>query len=651
MNFINKHLEGVDGSNTRKIIIFTVAILYTTFHLYTAGIKPFTSLIQTSVHIGFGLFLVYLLHPLKKKGVISRVADYFFIIAGFVSSAYVVIHYERFIMDPFGYGSLDIFLGTLLIIAIIEGSRRTIGFTVPILTICMLLYTSFGHLIPGKWGHGKMEWDFIVSNLYMTGTGIYGQIVLIVATVIAIFLIFGASLESTGAGNSFMGIALKLTGKSAGGPAKVSVISSAFFGSISGNAAANVAVTGSFTIPLMKKLKYPSPYAAAVEASASTLGQIMPPIMGAAAFIMAQFLMVSYLDIVVAAIIPALLFTLGIFMTIHFDAKKKNLVSIESLNQSQNNENDMNQPIHIPSWRELLTFNLFGTLVLPIIALLYIIGEGYTVQLACFYAVIISWVSFIIQDFKFSRIKERLAQSVTILISGAKAMASIVPLVACAQIIVSLLGKTGLGVKIGNMIVSLGADSLLLSLFAAMGLALILGMGVPTTAAYVLGASMAAPALIELGIPAVSAHFFVMYFSVVSAITPPICTGVFIAAGIAKSNWLKTAIIAVRLSFAAFIVPFIFAYNGSLLLVDGFNGEVFIHIATAIVGVISFCSMSAGYLIKINKWYESTLCGIAAILMIVPVVALSSIGFSLFLIVLIGQYFSNSFQKRVSENI
>jgi TRAP transporter 4TM/12TM fusion protein len=649
--FIDRYLEGVNAGKKKRVIIFIVAILYSLFHVLTAGVQPLTSLIQTSVHVGFGLVMVYLLYPSSNKKIIMKALDYLFMAIAVIASGYVVINYERFIMDPFGYSSLDILLGTVFIIVILDAARRTVGWSVPILTIIMILYTTFGQLIPGQWGHGKMGWEFIISGLYMTSTGIYGQIVLIVATVIAIFLIFGAALEATGASNSFMGLALKLTGRSAGGPAKVAVISSALFGTISGNTAANVAVTGSFTIPLMKRLKYPSHYAAAVEASASTLGQIMPPIMGAAAFIMAQFLAISYLSIIISAIIPALLFTLGIFMTVHFDAKRKNLVSIDGLSNDKNTSDGEEERIIIPSWKELLSYKSIGTLALPIVALLYFIGNGYTVQLACFYAVVVCVVCFLIQDIRWSGIKERLITTINVLTLGARSLAIIVPLIACAQIIVSLLGKTGLGVKIGNLIVNLGADNLLLSLFAAMALALILGMGVPTTAAYVLGASMAAPALVQLGIPPIAAHFFVLYFSVVSAITPPICTGIFIAAGIAKSNWLKSAMTAMRMSFAAFIVPFCFAYNSSLLLVEGTGSEVILHIITAILGVIGFCGMSAGYLVRINKIYESVILGIGSMLLIVPIWYLSVIGLVMFLTVLLIQYASTRIINNTTVNL
>ena len=640
--FIDRYLEGVNAGQKTKVIIFITAILFSLFHLLTAGVQPLTSLIQASVHVGLGLFMTYLLYPTSSKSKIKKIVDYLFMAVSIVTGAYVVLNVDRFIMDPFGYTSLDILLGTLLIIVILDAARRTVGWSVPIMTVIMILYTAYGQWIPGEWGHGGMGWEFIVSGLYMTGTGVYGQTVLIVATTIAIFLIFGAALEATGASNSFMGLALKLTGRSTGGPAKVAVVSSAMFGTISGNTAANVVVTGSFTIPLMRKLNYPGYYAAAVETSSSTLGQIMPPIMGASAFIMAQFLGISYLSIIVAAIIPALLFTLGIYMTVHFDAKKRNYGSIESLPSDQNDNSKEEEKIVIPSWRELLNYKNIGTLVLPIIVLLFFIGNGFTIQLACFYAVLICVGSFLLQDFKWSGIKTRLIASVKVLVLGAQTMTIIVPLIACSQIIVSLLGKTGLAVKIGNLIVGLGSNSIFLSLIAAAILALILGMGAPTTASYVLGASMAAPPLIALGIPPIAAHFFILYFAVVSAITPPVCSAAFIAAAMAEANWVKTALTAMRMSFAAFIVPFIFAYNSSLLLVEGTGSEVIIDIVTAILGVISFCAMSSGYFMRNINLYERIILGIAAILLIVPVWYLSIIGLVMLLTVFFIQYFGNN---------
>lgn len=647
MTGLDQYLDGAAGGIIKKYSIFIISILYAIFHLITAGIQPLTSLIQASVHVGFGLILVYFLFPVKSNRKSIKIFDYLFIAIAFITGAHVVLNFERFIDDPFGYTSLDIFLGTLFLIIILDSARRTVGWSVPVLTVLMLLYTAYGQFIPGEWGHGGMEWEFIISNLYMTGTGIYGQTVLIVATTIAIFLIFGAALEVTGAGNSFMGLALKLTGRSTGGPAKVAVVSSALFGTISGNTAANVVVTGSFTIPLMRKLKYPGFYAAAVEASSSTLGQIMPPIMGAAAFIMAQFLGISYLTIVVAAIIPALLFTLGIFMTVHFDAKKKQYSSIESLSQDEQQKNNM----VIPTWRELLTFNSLGTLVLPIIVLMFLIGQGYTIQLSCFYAVLICVGSFILQDMSWKGIKTRLKASIKVLTLGAKSMTTIVPLIACSQIIVALLGKTGLAVKIGNLIVGLGASSLLMGLLAAAALALILGMGAPTTAAYVLGASMAAPPLILLGVPDIAAHFFVLYFAVVSAITPPVCAAAFIAASMAEANWVKTAMTGMRLSFAAFIVPFIFAYNSSLLFVEGTGNEVIIDVATAILGVISFCAMSSGFLLSSTNIYERILLGVAAILLIVPLWYLSLVGLVIFIGILLVQFYRNKVYKNVSSDL
>ncbi|MBW2305689.1 MAG: TRAP transporter fused permease subunit [Deltaproteobacteria bacterium] len=602
--------ERPEEKGHRKIFsLFIRAILigFTSFQLYTAGYERLPDMIQRSVHVCFGLVLTFLLVPtFRGRGPKGRpsVVSIIFTAVSLLGCAYIVIEYPRLI-EGIGIAgtTFELILGGVVTLLILETGRRNTGPFLPLLALATIAYGLWGQYLPGKWAHPGFNYAFIIEYLYLGPEGIWGIVTGISATLVAAFVIFGAVILSTGAGDSFMQYSMVFAGRSYGGAAKVATVSSAMFGMISGSAIANVATTGHFTIPMMKKLGYRPAFAGAVEAVASSGGQITPPIMGAGAFIMAELINLPYLRIALAAALPAFLFYLSIWAAIDFESRKQKIKPLPK---------EM-----IPPWRKVLTWKTTGPLAVTLGVLLYFLFRGYTPCKAAFYSLAINVLFFIfLNDLRWNAIKNRLRIMLHSLEGAGRSMLTVASLIACAQVVISMVALTGLGVKLSEFIIGASAGSLFLALFLAGGVALILGMGIPTTAAYLLAASVVGPALSMLGLDPLPAHMFIFYYAIISALTPPVCTAAFTAAGIAEASWLSIAMIAIRLAIMIYVVPFFFIYRPSILFI-GSTAHIIETVVVCSLCAVLFSAGTVGYFRRpLNNFFRGLLIVVGVILII-----------------------------------
>lgn len=581
-----------------KIVLSVVAVTFVLFQIYTGFAGPFPNLKQRAIHVGFALILTFfLMRPSKKKAENTWASlllgiDAIFILIAIISCGYIYFNYNWIMENPAESTHIQLFLGTSALILALEAGRRTIGITFPILTVLFLIYALFGQYIPdipligdylSYWGHRGFSMKHIIQVMYLSDKGLWGFVTGVSSTIVAIFIIFGGFLLSTGAGDTFMDLAVRLTGKFMGGAAKVSVLVSAFFGMLSGSAVANTATTGNFTIPLMKRLKYGNEFAAGVEATASAGGQITPPIMGSAAFLMAELLEMPYIQVAVCAAIPAYLFFTSVFFAIHFESTKRNLGSVPKK--------------HIKPISAIIKPSRSIPLLIPVILLIVLMLQGRTPETSAFWAIATLSILYIFSTPKLSEMRERGYKLIRGMDTVGRSLIKVVPLLVCANIIVSLITLTGIGVNISEVIIGLSGSHSYLALGLAAIVALMLGMGVPTPAAYLLGAAVVAPSLTSMGFEPIASHMFVFYFAILSVLTPPVCPGVYVAAGIADADWLKTAWVAIRLAIVKYILPFMFILNTSLLML-GPTLKIIWSVATATMGVYMIAAGTMGYLVQ-----------------------------------------------------
>lgn len=551
------------------------------FHIYTAAFGSMVALLQRSIHLAFAFSLIFLIFPARKgdgktrDGVPATDLCLSFLAAAsflYVSHNYEIMRTRMSMVDELGLA--DIFFGASAILLVMEGARRALGIALVIIPAVALAYALSGSYLPGFLWHRGFALTQIVDYMYMGSSGIFGMPVGISATYLMLFIIFGCLMEKTGTGQMIMDLACSLAGKSRGGPAKVAVISSALFGSVSGTAVSNVYATGIFTIPLMKRLGYRPEFAGAVEAVASTGGQIVPPVLGAAAFIMAEWLGMPYGDICMAAIIPAALYYLALLFMIHLEAVKTGMSGLPA--------------DQIPDGRKVAG-SLY--LLLPLLLLMGMLFSGFTVTRS---AVAAMAVAFMIS---FARKETRLGipEIMWVLETSAKRGATIAAATASAGLIIGVITLTGIGLSITGAIVSCFQDNLFFALFFAMASSIILGMGVPTVVAYIIVATLSAPILIKLGVDLFPAHMFVFYYGVMAMVTPPVAVAAWAGAEIAGADYNRTGFVAVRLGIVAFVIPFMFVYEPSLLGI-GTPWEVIVTFAFAVTGVIGLSCSLAGWL-------------------------------------------------------
>ena len=527
-----------------------IGLISVTFHVYLifSGLTP--SLISRPLHLLAALPWIFLV---TRASFLQSVRDVvWFCVASFACFYLVICESE--LSDQYGFleGYIQYFIAFILILTVLEMARRTVGLPLPTVTALFLLYGFFGDLIPGEFGHGGIPLGSFLGTLIITEGGLWGPLTGVSVSIISIFLIFGAILNAGEAGRGFMNLAVASAGNLKGGAAKVSVISSALFGSISGSASANVASTGMVTLPTMQRLGYPKRVAAAVEAVASTGGQIMPPLMGAGAFIMVELTGVPYTEVILAASLPALLYFYTVWIGVNRYADLFALKPLEASDQ--------------PNTTELLITVAF--FLVPFAVLLWLMFGGYTPQYAAaLAAVAAACLLFAGSDSKLDIIRGFTRLSQAIVISG-RQISMIASIILCASLIVGVLGITGLGVKLTSFILSVSGDSLYLTLALTALACLFLGMEVPTTAAYVICVSVAGPVLIDRGLDPLLVHLFVFWYALLSTITPPVCGGVFIAAGMIEENWLKVAISAMAIGVGLYIIPIGMVIHPEIIALD-----------------------------------------------------------------------------------
>jgi TRAP transporter 4TM/12TM fusion protein len=609
-------------------IISFVAIALSLFHLYTSWRGPLVTLQHRAVHTGIVMFLVFLLYPLGKKSSKSKVPlyDYLFAVVAAATAVYIVADYRGIVARAGMPSNLDVMMGIIAILIVLEAGRRVTGKEIVILAVLFMAYAYFGQRMPGFFSHRGYNIRDIAEYMYLTTEGIYGIAIGVSSTYIFLFILFGAFLQKSGMGSFFNDLAMAIAGSSKGGPAKVAVISSGLLGSINGSAVANVVTTGSFTIPLMKKIGYSPEFAGAVEAAASVGGQILPPVMGAAAFIMAEALDIPYIKIAAAAAIPALLYYLAVILIIHFRASKKGLKGISREN--------------LPRVWDVLRSR--GHLLIPLVVLIYLLVTGKTPIFAAFWSIIVTVVVSMLR--KETRMSIR--DIIEALELGARTALGVAMSCAIVGLIVGVATLTGLGLKLAGAILILGQNKLLLTLVFTMIACIILGMGLPSIPAYIITSTMAAPALAKLGVMPLTSHMFVFYFGMLANLTPPVALAAFAGAGIAGSNPTRTGFASLKLALAGFIVPYIFVYSPSLMLINTTPVQAVVVTVTAIVGIIGLAAAVEGYLVKdLNMAFRIILVA-SSLLLIKPGIQTDIIGFIVLAVVFAIQFGS---MKKLSK--
>ena len=563
--------------------------------------------------------LVFLLYPSRKSWSRHKVhpIDVLLAIVGAATPAYILIEYKELVLRAGLVTDVDFIVGLIGILLVIEATRRVVGLPMVCVVLFFLAYAFLGPYMPGALAHRGLTLEQLVSHLYYTTEGIFGIPLGVSATFIFLFILFGAYLESTGLGKFFIDLANAVAGWASGGPAKVAVLSSGLMGTISGSSVANVAGTGSFTIPMMKKLGYHKNFAGAVEAAASTGGQLMPPIMGAAAFLMAEFVGVPYLEIVKAAAIPAVLYFLGVWIGVHFEAKRNDLKGIPRS--------------ELPKFSVILKDR--GHLAIPLIAIIYLLVAGYTPMRAALFGILLSIVAACLR--KSTRLTPM--QIVQGLIDGAKNVLGVLVACAAAGIVIGVVTKTGVGLKLASVLIDVAGGMLLPTMFFTMITSIVLGMGVPTTANYVITSTIAAPALVQMGVPVLAAHMFVFYFGIVADVTPPVALAAFAGSAISGGDPLRTGINASKLAIAAFIVPYVFVLAPVLLMIDATAGTLIMALVTAIVGMTGISASLIGFFVTKPTKLERIMLLIGGLLMLKPGMLTDIIGFLMLAIVFFVQ--------------
>ena len=599
--------------------VAALAITFSVFQLYTATFGVLDAQLQRAVHLGFGMALVFLLYPSRKSWSRHKIhwLDVGLAVLGAASPVYILLNYQQLVLRAGRLTDVDLVMGILGIVLVIEATRRVVGLPMVCVVLAFLAYAFAGPYMPGVLAHRGLNLNQLVGHLYFTTEGIFGIPLGVSATFIFLFILFGAYLESTGLGKFFIDLANAIAGWASGGPAKVAVLSSGLMGTVSGSSVANVVGTGSLTIPMMKKLGYHKNFAGAVEAAASTGGQLMPPVMGAAAFLMAEFVGVPYIDIVKAAVIPALLYFIGVWLGVHFEAKRSNLKGIPR--------------DQLPKIGNILRER--GHLALPLIIIVYLLVSGYTPMRAALVAIVLAIVCSALR--KSTRMPA--IEIVRGLENGARNVLSVLVACAAAGIVIGVVTKTGMGLKLASGLLQLSGGMLLPTMFFTMITAIVLGMGVPTTANYVITSTIAAPALVQMGVPVLCAHMFVFYFGIIADVTPPVALAAFAGSGIAGGNPLITGVNASKLAIAAFIIPYMFVLSPVLLMIDATAFGLISTTVTAIIGMVALSSALIGYLADNCYLPERIILIVGGLLLIKPGLMTDAIGLVLFLGILFIQ--------------
>lgn len=663
-------------------IMFIVAVLFGAFHLYTGAFGQFIALKQRSIHLAFAIIICMMKYSanknmgadkepympyiflgvgfwssfiviIKSMGMDSTVMliisfvvifgglfyarlltarwrlkndmavdnrilwyDYLFMLFGVLGCSYIALFVDKIMMRAGIVTSIDQIMGFWLMLTVLEATRRSIGHTLMGIGIGMLIYSFFGNYFPGLFWHPGFDVSMIVRHFTMTTGGLWGTPLGVSASYISLFLLFGAALHASGLAEVLLTIAKGLFGSMVGGPAKMAVVASSLFAMVSGSSTSNVATTGVVTIPLMKRTGIPADLAGATEAAASMGGQITPPVMGAVAFIMAEFLGISYVTVMAAAALPAALYYIGVFTMVHFESCRIGAVGLKKAD--------------LPDWKKELLYR--GYLIIPVFILVYMLISGYTPLMASFYAF---WAScFLAMLKKSTRLNGK--KFLHILSSAAMTLTIVAIPSAVAGFVEGTATLTGLPPRVAAALEIIAQDNLLLTLFITMITCLILGMGVPTVANYILMTILTVPIMIQSGVAPVAAHLFCFHFGIMSELTPPVAITSYTASAIAGAKFWPTAFKAVRLAAVAYIVPFLFVFNTELLLGQHpFSFTIVLGAVTAIIGAMLFGITMAGFFKRKMYWFERILMGGAAICMIDPAMITNIIGVTIFVAIFV----------------
>lgn len=623
--------EKWNGARILVLIISILAIGLSVFHIYTAGFGTLSSWSQRSIHVIWALLLIFLLFPFRK-GKKFGIIDVFIVLFTLAEAAYIIFDAQGIQARQGAPNTNDIIFGTLLIALVLEATRRTNGILMAFIGLFFIAYIFLGPYFPGALAHPGARYGKMVDQMFNGTLGIFSDPIYVSSTVLILFVIFGAFLMRSGGGQFFTNFSFAALGNRTGGPALSAVGSSALVGSITGNGAANAAITGSFTIPLMKKLGYSRRFAAAVEAVASQGGQIMPPIMGASVFIMAEATGIPYIKLALYALIPALIYFLIASFIVYFHAKKLELAGIPKE--------------QLPNIWEILLKQSY--LFIPILAIIVMMVMGYSPMKAGFYAIILtfllSWIK------KNTRMK--LLAVLSALESGARGALTVVAACATAGIIVGAVSLTGLGMTFSRFVIDLAGGNLFLLLVFTAVASIILGMGMPTVSAYVILSVLGVPALIDLGVNIVAAHMFVFYFGVMSGLTPPVAITAYTTAGIAGSEPQRTALYSMRIGLGGFFIPFIFVYNPELLLQGDNAVTTALAVITAIVSCYLFSAAIEGFWAQRLAAVQRVVLLAGAVLLVVPGMMTDLVGVILAVIVFIWNKYQSPTkpQKMLVEN-
>ncbi|MGA1154965.1 MAG: TRAP transporter permease [Burkholderiaceae bacterium] len=583
-----------------KQLFFWLCIAYTSFHIWSLNFYPIDPWIYRSMHVPFGGAIGFMMYRMRKSetGVGVPWHDWLFAILSVLCFVYIYIELDGLLFRTGAAPqTMDVVMGFIGTLLVLELTRRCAGLALPIISIVFLLYCFMGPWMPGVLHHKGIDFEMLFAYVYSM-EGVFGPTTSVSSTYIILFIVFAAFLQVSKVGDYFINFAFAIAGRARGGPAKVAVLSSALMGTINGTSAGNVAATGTFTIPLMKKVGYPPRSAGAIEAAASTGGQLMPPVMGAGAFIMAEITGIKYADIMVSAVLPSLLYFLAVFFMVDNESKRLNMRGMT--------------PDELPDVG-LMVRRIY--MFAPLVVLIGGLVSGYSVirsgTLGLISALLVSWLH--------AETRMGPKKILDALHLGGKGTIQLMAVCACAGIIVGVIGLTGVGLRFSSLILSIAGDSQFFALVFAMAIAILLGMGMPTTAAYAVAASVVAPGLIKLGIEPLVAHMFVFYYAVISAITPPVALAAYAGAAISGSDPMKTSVTSFIYGMAAFLVPFMFFYSPSLLL----QGDDWVKIAhyalTAIIGVY----LLAG---SLQRWFSGPIDGVPRWLLFVAAVLLVSGG-------------------------
>ena len=640
-------------------IVAGVALAFSTYQLFIAAFSPLSSLVTRSLHVGFLMLLAFLIYPISRKAARNRIAWYDAAIA-VLAFALAFYHwvFEADLIQRSGDATVpDLVVGAIVIALLFEAARRVLGLALPIVCAVFLVYGVLGQYLPSAIAHRGYGFDQIIGQLYLGSEGIYGIPTLVSATYIFLFILFGSFLEHAGMIGLFNNIALGFVGHARGGPAKVAVISSGMMGMISGSGIANVMTIGQFTIPLMKRFGYSSVFAGAVEATSSMGGQIMPPVMGAVAFIMAETLNVPYVTIVKAAVIPAFLYYLTAFLMVHLEAGRKGLHGMPKADcpnpwQSIRDKWYLMLPLVALVFMLFDGFTpMFSSIVGLALTAMLILGTGIAAGFGSILFRIVFWVilglvcasffeygvwplivaiAFLVAvNFVIRGGRKTLQTMRSSMVDGARQAVAVGLACAIVGVVIGVLTLTGAASNFASFVLDIGSKSLFLSLFLTMAVCLVLGMGIPTIPNYIITSAIAAPALLSLKVPLIVSHMFVFYFGIMADLTPPVALAAFAAASIAKASPMRIGWKATHIAIAGFVIPYMAVYDPSLMLQTGTLLDTAYVVFKAIIAILLWGAASIGYLRAPLNWAERIFATVAAFLLVVAIPWTDEVGFGL----------------------